>query len=46
MKKIVVKLVILGLMVFCMLPVVGATSSDTGIAVCGEEIDMLPIKRG
>ena len=41
MKKSVVKLVILGLMVFCMLPVVGATSSDTGVGVCSEE-DILP----
>ena len=41
MKKELVKLVILGLMVLCMLPVVGATSSDTGIAVCSEE-DVLP----
>lgn len=37
MKKLVVKLVILGLMILCMLPVAGATSSDTGVSVCSEE---------
>ena len=41
MKKLVVKWVILGLMVLCMLPVAGATSSDTGVSVCSEE-DILP----
>lgn len=46
MKKLVVKLVIMGLMVFCMLSVVGATSRDAGISVCVDEDDMLPIKRG
>lgn len=37
MKKLVVKLVILGLMVLCMLPVVGATSSDTEYKICVNE---------
>lgn len=37
MKKLVVKLVIMGLMVLCMLPIVGATSSDAEYKLCIDE---------
>ena len=41
MKKVLIRLLIVGLLVICTLPVAGATNSDTGVSVCGEE-DMLP----